>query len=153
MSVEVFQRCSVHQVDCGDLIPCSWAAGRNFPFSSLFAQLLAFSFGFGPASSCRSPEGVCSCPDRTGLKEQVFRGLWLTQAWGRRGTECGVSVWWQRPVCLQNLRLAICSPWEIVPGSRDPGSGRLLRLPGCGGHVCIVTCSCTQASWWLQQQP
>ena len=36
------------------------AAGRNFPFSSLFAQLLGFSFGFGPASACRSPEGVCS---------------------------------------------------------------------------------------------
>ena len=26
------------------------AAGRDFPFSSLFAQLLGFSFGFGPAS-------------------------------------------------------------------------------------------------------
>ena len=36
------------------------AAGRDFPFSSLFAQLLGFSFGFGPASVCRLPEGVCS---------------------------------------------------------------------------------------------
>ena len=34
------------------------AAGRNFPFCSLFTQLLGFSFGFGPASACRSPEGV-----------------------------------------------------------------------------------------------
>ena len=34
------------------------AAGGNFPFSSLFAQLLGLSFGFGPASVCRSPEGV-----------------------------------------------------------------------------------------------
>ena len=25
------------------------------------------------------------------------------------------------------------------------------RLPG--GEVWIVTCACTQASWWLQQQP
>ena len=48
----------VHQVDCGDLI--YKAAGRNFPLSSLFAQLLGFSFGFGPASECRSPEGICS---------------------------------------------------------------------------------------------
>ena len=29
------------------------AAGRNFPFSSLFTQLLEFSFGFSPTSACR----------------------------------------------------------------------------------------------------
>ena len=40
---------------------------------------------------------------------------------------------------------------EVVPGSRDPGSGALHRLPG--GEVWIVTCARTQASWWLQQQP
>ena len=38
------------------------------PFSSLFAQLLGFSFGFGPASVWMSPEGICSHSDRTGLK-------------------------------------------------------------------------------------
>ena len=43
------------------------AAGRNFPFSSLFIELLAFSFGFGPASSCRSPEGVCSSLRQDGV--------------------------------------------------------------------------------------
>ena len=26
---------------------------------------------------------------RTGLKEQLLRGLWLTQAWGGRGTDAG----------------------------------------------------------------
>ena len=40
--------------------------------------------------------------------------------------------------------------WEVVPGSWDPGSGGLHRLPG--GEVWIVTCACTQASWWRQQQ-
>ena len=44
----------------------------------------------------------------------------------------------------------MCSPREVVSGSRDPGSGRLHRLPG--GEVWIVTCACTQASWWRQQQ-
>ena len=39
---------------------------------------------------------------------------------------------------------------EVVPGSRDPGSGGLHRL--LGGEVWIVICACTQASWWLQQQ-
>ena len=61
------------------------AAGRDFPFSSLFTQLLRFSFGFDPASACRLLEGACSHPDRTGLKEQLLRGLWLTQAGGREG--------------------------------------------------------------------
>ena len=37
------------------------------------------------------------------------------------------------------------------PGSQDPGSGGLHRLPG--EEVWIVTCACTQASWWQQQQP
>ena len=41
--------------------------------------------------------------------------------------------------------------WEVVPGSRDPGSGRLHTL--LGGEVWRVTCACKQASWWRQQQP
>ena len=45
----------------------------------------------------------------------------------------------------------MCSPGEAVPGSRDPGSGGLHRLPG--GAVWRVTCAHTQASWWRQQQP
>ena len=40
---------------------------------------------------------------------------------------------------------------EVVHGSRDLGSGGLHRLPG--GEVCIVTCACSQAFWWWQQQP
>ena len=78
LSTQVFQRCRVPQVDCE-------AAGRNFPFSSLFAQLLGFSFGFGPTSVCRLPSGFCSSPDRTGLLQWLIRGLWLTQARRREG--------------------------------------------------------------------
>ena len=91
-------------------------------------------------------------PDRTGLKEQLLRGLWLTQAGGREGYSCGASLWRQRPVrhCT-SLRRAVRSPGEVVPGSRDAGSGRLHRLPG--GEVWRVTCAHTQASWWRQQQP
>ena len=39
----------------------------------------------------------------------------------------------------------MCSPGDVVPGSLDPGSGGLYRLPG--GEVLLVTCACTQASW------
>ena len=37
------------------------------------------------------------CSDRMGLKEQLIWGLWLTQAGGREGHGCGVSLRWQRP--------------------------------------------------------
>ena len=51
---------------------------------------------------------------------------------------------------LNSLRHAVCSLREVVPVSRDPGSGGLHSL--LGGEVRIVTCACTQDSWWLQQQ-
>ena len=62
--------------------------------------------------------------------------------------ECGVSLRRQRPAgrCT-SLRHTMCSPGEVVPGSWDPGSGGLHRL--LGGEVWIVTCACTQASWWF----
>ena len=43
------------------------------------------------------------------------------------------------------------SPGEVVPGSRDPGSGGLHRLPG--GAVWRVTCAHTQPFYRRQQQP
>ena len=36
-------------------------------------------------------------PDMMGLKEQLIRGLWLTQAGGGRGMECGARLQGQRP--------------------------------------------------------
>ena len=83
-------------------------------------------------------------PDRTGLKQQQIGGLWLRLG-GGRGTECWVSLRWQMPAWrFTSLRRAVCSHGEVVPGSWDPGSGGLHRLPG--GQVWIVTCACTQGS-------
>ena len=80
----------VHQVDCGELIHCSEAAGRDFPFSSLFAQLLGFSFGFVPASACRSPVGVCSLLRPDTVKGAAASGaLAHSGLRGGRGTDAG----------------------------------------------------------------
>ena len=66
--------------------------------------------------------------------------------------ECGVSLRQQRPTWrCTSLRHTVYSPGEVVPGSQDPGSSRLHRFSW--SEVWIVTCACTQASWWLQQQP
>ena len=56
------------------------------------------------------------CPDRTGLKEQLIRGLWLTQAGGGRGMECGASLGLQMPgLHCTSLRRTKRSPREVVP--------------------------------------
>ena len=89
---------------------------------------------------------------RTGLKEQLLWGLWLTQAKGRVGYACRASLSRQRQEWhCTSLRHAAHSPREVVPGSREPGRGGLHRLPG--GAVWTVTCAHTQACWWWQQQP
>ena len=90
--------------------------------------------------------------DWTGLKEQLLQGLWLTHAVGREGHVCGSNLRRQRPAWrCRSLRCTVRSPGEVVPESRDPGSGGLHRV--LGGAVWRVTCARTQASWWRQQPP
>ena len=61
------------------------AAGRDFPFSSLFPQLPGFSFGFGPTSACRSPEGVCSLLRQDGVKGAAASGALAHSGCGEGG--------------------------------------------------------------------
>ena len=61
------------------------AAGRDFPFSSLFAQLLGFSFGFGPASACRSPKCICFSLRQDGVKGAADSGALAHSGRGEGG--------------------------------------------------------------------
>ena len=61
------------------------AAGRDFPLSSLFAQLLVFTFGFGPVSACMSPEGVCSSLRQNGVKGAADAGALAHSGRGEGG--------------------------------------------------------------------
>ena len=94
MSIQVFHRYRVHQVDCGDLIQSAApeAAGRDFPFSSLLAQLLGFSFGFGPASACTSREGISSPPGQEVLKVAADLGALAHSGWGEGGVQSAGQV-------------------------------------------------------------
>ena len=101
---------------------------------SLFAQLLGFRFGVGPASACRSPSGICCLPRQEEFKKRLIRGLWLTQVrgsdgYGMRGkpaeAEAGMTL--QQPeVCHVFSRG--CCPW--ITG---PWEWRAAQTPGWGG--------------------
>ena len=132
--------------------PAPKAAGRDFPFSSLFAQLPGFSFGFGPAPACRSPEGVCSSLRQDGVKGVGDLGALAHSGQGERGVQMADEpAAAEASATLHQPEVRRAFSREVVPGSGEPGSGGLHRLPG--GEVWIVTCACTQVSWCLQQQP
>ena len=60
-------------------------------------------------------------------------------------SEAGVTL--HQPEAHRAFSRGSC-PW--VTG---PWQWRAAQDPVGGGAVWIVTCACTQASWWLQQQP
>ena len=91
--------------------------------------------------------------DRTGLKEQLIRGLWLTQAGGRKG--CGM---WGEPAAAEETKMTLQQPEACHVFSRGScpritGRRQQRAAQAPGGEVWIVTCARTQTSWWRQQQP
>ena len=95
------------------------------------------------------PLASVPCPERRWLKQRLIRGFWLTQAMGREAYGMrGKPAVAEASVMLQQPEVWRVFSWGHCPGSRDAGSGGLNRLPG--GDVWIVTCACTQDSWWLQ---
>ena len=127
----------------------SEAAGRNFPFSSLFVQLPGFSFGFGPASVCRSSEGLCSSLTQDGVKGAAASGALAHSGVGEgrvqmRGVPAAAeaSVTFQQPAAHRAFSRGSC-PWITGPWQSWAARPAVWR----------VTCPRTQASWWRQQLP
>ena len=109
------------------------ADGRDSPFSSLFAELLRFSFAFGPHSACRLPEGVCSSL-RMGLEEQLLWGLWLTWA----GRKEGYRVWGEPAAAEASMMLhqpAVhhAFSWGSCPWIMGPWHWRAAQASWRGG--------------------
>ena len=119
------------------------AAGGNFPFSSLFAQLLGFSFVFGPASACRSPEGVCSPPRHDRVKAAADSGSLAHSGLGEVGVQ---NLGW---ACSCRGRHDVATAWGapcVLPGScpwiTGPWQWWAAQAPGRGGvdsDLCLHT--------------
>ena len=112
----------------------SEAAGRDFPFSSLFTQLCEFSFGFGPASASRSPEGVCYLLRLDRVKVAADSGVLAhsgcqeggVRMWGEpAAAEAGGTL--QQPEVRSAFSRGSCS-W--ITG---PWRWRASQAPGMGG--------------------
>ena len=72
------------------------------------------------------PRASVLCPDRTGLKEQLIQGLWLTQARGReRFGMWGEPVVTEAGMTLQQLEAPCVLPGKL---SLDLGT---LAVAGC----------------------
>ena len=110
---------------------------------SLFAQLLRFSFGFGPISVCRSPEGICSS-----LKQDGVKGAADSGALAHSGREEGGVRMWGKPAAAEasvtlhkpDARRAFSR--GSCPWITGPWQWRAAPAPGRGGvdsDLCLHT--------------
>ena len=72
--------------------------------------------------------------DRTGLKEQLLRGFWLTQAGGREGYGVrGEPVAAEAGVTLHQPEARRAFYWGSCPWITGPWQWRAAQVPGRGG--------------------
>ena len=58
---------------------------ERFPFLFFFCTAPGVQLWFWPCLCAEVASGICSRPDRRGLKQRLIRGLLLTQDEGREG--------------------------------------------------------------------
>ena len=102
-----------------------------------------FSFGFGPASACRSPECICPSLRQDRVKEQLIKGLWLTQARGREGYRLlGEPVVAEVGTTLQQPEAPSVFCWGSCPWITEPWQWWAAQAPRRGGvdsDLCLHT--------------
>ena len=119
------------------------AAESDFPFSSLFAQLPGFSFGFGLASECRSPEGVCSSLRQDRVKGEADLGALAHSDWGEGGVRMqGEPVAAEASVTLQQPEARRAFSPGSCPWIQGAWPWQAAQAPGTGGvesDLCLHT--------------
>ena len=81
--------------------------------------------------------------DRTWLKEQLIKGLWLTQDGGREGYGCGVSLWRQRLAWLYQPDAGPAFSHGSCPCITGPWQCQAAQAPGrdsVDSDLCLHTC-------------
>ena len=103
-------------------------------FNALLLRLSGLSFGFGPASTCRSPEGVCFSLRQDGVKGAADSwalahsglGEGGVQMWGEPvASEAGVTL--HQPEARRAFSRGSC-PWIL-----GPWQWRAAQVPRKGG--------------------
>ena len=134
LSIQVFHRCRHIKLILELYFTAPEAAERDFPFSSLFAQLPGFSFGFGPASACRSPEGVCSSLRQDGVKGAADSGALAHSGRGEGGVQMrGEPAAAEASVTLQQPEVRCVFSRESCPWILGPWRWLAAQAPGRGG--------------------
>ena len=107
---------------------------RNFPFSSLFVQLPGFSFGFGPASACRLPEGVCSSLTQDRVKGAAASGALAHSGQGEGGVRTrGEPVAAEAGMTLHQPEACLAFSRGSCPWITGPWQWQVAQAPGRGG--------------------
>ena len=109
--------------------------------SSLFAELQGFTFGFGPASAFRSPDGVSSS-----LTEDGVKGADTSVALAHSGHgEGGIRMWGEPAAAEASMTLQQPEPHfsrGSCPWIMGPWQWRAAQAPGRGGvdsDLCLHT--------------
>ena len=100
----------------------------------MFAQLLGFSFGFGPASACRSPERVCSSLRQDGVKGAADSGAPTRSGWGEGGVRIqGEPAVAEAGVTLHQPEARCAFSRGSCPWITGPWQWRAAQAPRRGG--------------------
>ena len=117
LSIQVFHRCRVHQIDCGALFHCFCCCWERFPFLFFVCTAPGFQVGIIRASACRLPEGVCSSPRQDGFKGAAALGALPHSGRGEGGvrmqgepTVAEASVMMHQPEAFRAFSRGSC-PW------------------------------------------
>ena len=131
----------------------SWLWGFNPLLLRLLGEislsLLCWHSSWGSALDLAPPLRVgrlrasILCPDRTGLRKQLIRGLWLTQAWGREGYGMrGEPAAAEASMTLQQPEVRHVFSRGSCPCIIGPWQWRAAQAPGRGGvdsDLCLHT--------------
>ena len=116
---------------------------KKFPFFFFVRTAPGLRFGFGPASACRPPEGICSLLIQDGVKGAADLGALAHSGQGEGGVqlqgkpaEAETSVTLQQPGVCRSFFPGSC-PWITGPwqcwAAQAPGTG------GVDSDLCLHT--------------